>query len=31
MHFFPHLFDKVHVSDMSTVHHEKYLNTVYTQ
>jgi len=31
-HNFSNLFDKVlHVSDRSTVHHQEYLNTVYTQ
>jgi hypothetical protein len=29
MHYFSNLFDKVF--DMSTVHHQEYLNTVYTQ
>ena len=29
MHNFSHLFDKVHVSDRSTVHYQEYLNTVY--
>jgi hypothetical protein len=33
MHNFSNLFDKstLHVSDSSTVHHQEYLNTVYTQ
>jgi len=35
MHYFSNLFDKalyhVHVTDMSTVHHQEYLDTVYTQ
>ena len=34
MHYFSNLFDKVitlHFSDMSTVHHQEYLNNVYTQ
>jgi hypothetical protein len=32
MHNFSNLFDKVlHVSDMSTVHHQEYLNTAYMQ
>ena len=33
MHYFSNLFDKVllHVSDRSIVHHQEYLNTVYTQ
>ena len=31
MHCFSNLFEKVHVSDKSTVHHQEYLNTVYTQ
>ena len=33
MHYVSNLFDKstLHVSDMSTVHHQEYLNTVYTQ
>ena len=31
MHKFSNLFDKLHVSDVSTVHHQEYLNTVYTQ
>jgi len=31
MHYFSNLFHKLHVSDRSTVHHQEYLNTVYTQ
>jgi len=33
MHYFSDLFDKstLYVSDMSTVHHQEYLSTVYTQ
>ena len=31
MHNFSDLFDKIHVSDRSTVHHQEYLNTVYTE
>jgi hypothetical protein len=33
MHYFWNLYDKstLHVSDKSTVHHQEYLNTVYTQ
>jgi hypothetical protein len=33
VHYFSDLFDKVllHVSDKSTVHHQEYFNTVYTQ
>jgi len=34
MHYFSDLFDKVlyvYVSDRSAVHHQEYLNTVYTQ
>ena len=32
MHYFSDLFDKVllHVSDMSTAHHQEYLDTVHT-
>jgi hypothetical protein len=32
MHYISNLFDKVlYILDMSTVHHQEYLNTVYTQ
>jgi len=33
MHYFSNLFDKILylVSDMSSLHHQDYLNTVYTQ
>jgi hypothetical protein len=32
MYYFSNLCDKVlYMSDMSTVHHQEYLNTVYTQ
>jgi hypothetical protein len=33
MHYFSNLFDEntLHVSDMSTVHHQEYLNTVHRQ
>jgi len=32
MHYFWIFFDKLlHVSGMSTVHHQEYLKTVYTQ
>jgi len=30
MHCFSNLFDTLHVSENSTVHHQEYLNTVYT-
>jgi hypothetical protein len=31
MHYFSNLYDTLHVADKSTVHHQEYLNTVYTQ
>ena len=31
MHYFSNVFDKVHVSDMSTVHHQEYFNSAHTQ
>jgi hypothetical protein len=32
MHYFSDLFDKVlNMADMSTVHHQEYLNTLYKQ
>ena len=28
MHYFSNLFDRLHVSDKSTVHHQEYIHTI---